>query len=103
MMITDCFIVRQTLNEDEDIVAGPQKMSLKCPVRFLIRLLFVVRESDYFQLTFVRISTPCRSEKCVHPQCFDVTSWFTMMELTTTWLCPVCERILDHKDLIIDG
>jgi len=54
-------------------------------------------------LTFVRISTPCRSEKCVHPQCFDATSWFTMMETTTTWLCPVCERVLDYKDLIIDG
>jgi E3 SUMO-protein ligase PIAS1 len=26
-----------------------------------------------------------------------------MMEQTTTWLCPVCERTLDHKDLIMDG
>lgn len=25
------------------------------------------------------------------------------MEQTTTWLCPVCERVLDCKDLIIDG
>ncbi|KAH9486987.1 E3 SUMO-protein ligase pli1 [Psilocybe cubensis] len=75
----------QALSEDDDIIAGPQKMSLKCP------------------LTFVRIVTPCRSSKCVHPQCFDATSWFTMMEQTTTWLCPVCERTLDHKDLIMDG
>ncbi|KAF8971367.1 PINIT domain-containing protein [Flammula alnicola] len=75
----------QAMTEDDDIVAGPQKMSLKCP------------------LTFVRITTPCRSSKCVHPQCFDATSWFTMMEQTTTWLCPVCERTLDHKDLILDG
>ncbi|CAA7258697.1 unnamed protein product [Cyclocybe aegerita] len=77
--------MRQALSDDDDIIAGPQKMSLKCP------------------LTFVRISTPCRSFKCVHPQCFDATSWFTMMEQTTTWLCPVCERILDHRDLILDG
>ncbi|KAF5313153.1 hypothetical protein D9619_003521 [Psilocybe cf. subviscida] len=75
----------QAMTEDDDIVAGPQKMSLKCP------------------LTFVRISTPARSSKCVHPQCFDATSWFTMMEQTTTYLCPVCERVLDHKDLIVDG
>ncbi|KAF9568443.1 hypothetical protein CPC08DRAFT_813495 [Agrocybe pediades] len=75
----------QALTEDDDIIAGPQKMSLKCP------------------LTFVRIETPCRSSKCVHPQCFDATSWYTMMEQTTTWLCPVCERVLDHKDLIMDG
>ncbi|KAF8807349.1 hypothetical protein BYT27DRAFT_7164840 [Phlegmacium glaucopus] len=75
----------QAMTDDDDIIAGPQKMSLKCP------------------LTFVRITTPCRSSKCVHPQCFDATSWFTMMEQTTTWLCPVCERTLDHKDLILDG
>lgn len=25
------------------------------------------------------------------------------MEQTTTWLCPVCERTLDCKDLIVDG
>ncbi|KJA29423.1 hypothetical protein HYPSUDRAFT_127996 [Hypholoma sublateritium FD-334 SS-4] len=75
----------QAMTEDDEIVAGPQTMSLKCP------------------LTFVRISTPCRSSKCVHPQCFDATSWYTMMEQTTTWLCPVCERTLDHKDLILDG
>ncbi|KAJ3721454.1 PINIT domain-containing protein [Lentinula raphanica] len=71
--------------EDDDIVAGPQKVSLKCP------------------LTLARISTPCRSSKCVHVQCFDATSWFSVNEQTTTWLCPVCERTLDVNDLIIDG
>ncbi|KAG6885580.1 hypothetical protein C0993_012582 [Termitomyces sp. T159_Od127] len=25
------------------------------------------------------------------------------MEQTTTWLCPVCERVLDSKELIVDG
>lgn len=77
--------MQQSMVEDDDIIAGPQKMSLRCP------------------LTFMRIVTPCRSSKCVHPQCFDAHSWFTMMEQTTTWLCPVCERTLDHKDLIMDG
>ncbi|KIY64214.1 hypothetical protein CYLTODRAFT_425418 [Cylindrobasidium torrendii FP15055 ss-10] len=71
--------------DDDDIIAGPQKMSLKCP------------------LSFMRVNTPCRSSKCVHPQCFDATSWFSMMEQTTTWLCPVCEKALDTKELVIDG
>ncbi|KAK2461956.1 hypothetical protein APHAL10511_006419 [Amanita phalloides] len=75
----------QSVTEDDDIVAGPQKMSLKCP------------------LSFVRIDTPARSSRCVHSQCFDATSWFSVMEQTTTWLCPVCERVLDSKDLIVDG
>lgn len=71
--------------DDDDIVAGPQKMSLKCP------------------LSFMRIQTPCRSALCVHPQCFDATSWFSCMEQTTTFLCPVCEKMLNPEDLIIDG
>ncbi|KAJ7487549.1 PINIT domain-containing protein [Mycena galericulata] len=74
-----------SMTVDEDIVAGPQKMSLKCP------------------LSYMRVNTPCRSRKCTHSQCFDATSWFSVMEQTTTWLCPVCERTLDCKDLMIDG
>ncbi|KAJ7169827.1 PINIT domain-containing protein [Mycena filopes] len=74
-----------SMTVDEDIVAGPQKMSLKCP------------------LSYMRVNTPCRSRKCTHSQCFDATSWYSVMEQTTTWLCPVCERTLDCKDLIIDG
>ncbi|KAG7450572.1 uncharacterized protein BT62DRAFT_927854 [Guyanagaster necrorhizus] len=77
--------MKASMSDDDDIIVGPQKMSLKCP------------------LSFMRVQTPCRSSKCVHPQCFDATSWFSMMEQTTTWLCPVCEKVLDHKDLIIDG
>ncbi|KAG8219763.1 E3 SUMO-protein ligase [Butyriboletus roseoflavus] len=72
-------------NDDDEIVAGPQKMSLKCP------------------LSFMRVQTPCRSMLCVHSQCFDATSWFSCMEQTTTWLCPVCEKVLSPDDLIIDG
>ncbi|KAF7347874.1 MIZ zinc finger protein [Mycena venus] len=74
-----------SMSLDDDIVAGPQKMSLKCP------------------LSYMRVNTPCRSRKCTHSQCFDATSWYSVMEQTTTWLCPVCERTLDPKDLMIDG
>ncbi|KAG6851171.1 hypothetical protein H0H93_015181 [Arthromyces matolae] len=74
-----------SMSEDDDIIAGPQKMSLKCP------------------LSYMRVNTPCRSAHCVHPQCFDATSWFSVMEQTTTWMCPVCERVLSTKDLIVDG
>lgn len=98
---TMLYPVIQAMSEDDDIIAGPQKMSLKCPVR--THLEFDTKRLMLCQLTFVRITTPCRSSKCVHPQCFDATSWFTMMEQTTTWLCPVCERMLDHRDLIMDG
>ncbi|TDL28606.1 hypothetical protein BD410DRAFT_862701 [Rickenella mellea] len=71
--------------EDDEIVAGNQTMSLKCP------------------LSYARIKTPCKSDKCVHSQCFDGTSWYSVMEQTTTWLCPVCEKVLNWEDLIVDG
>jgi len=77
--------MRRSMSDDDEIVAGQQKMSLKCP------------------LSYGRITTPCRSSLCVHPQCFDATSWFSVMEQTTTWLCPVCEKVLKTEDLIVDG
>ncbi|PIL31883.1 transcription factor [Ganoderma sinense ZZ0214-1] len=77
--------MNKAASEDDDIIAGHQKMSLKCP------------------LSYMRIMTPCRSSTCVHPQCFDAMSWFSVMEQTTTWLCPVCEKVLNVEELIIDG
>ncbi|KAH8100657.1 PINIT domain-containing protein [Cristinia sonorae] len=77
--------MKQPLTDEDDIVAGHQKMSLKCP------------------LSYMRITTPCRAWSCVHSQCFDAFSWFSVMEQTTTWMCPVCEKTLSTDDLIIDG
>ncbi|KAF7318682.1 hypothetical protein HMN09_00379900 [Mycena chlorophos] len=73
------------MNVDDDILAGTLKLSLKCP------------------LSFARMSLPTRSSKCTHSQCFDAASWYSMMEQTTTWMCPICETKLDWRDLVIDG
>ncbi|KZT72828.1 hypothetical protein DAEQUDRAFT_743461 [Daedalea quercina L-15889] len=77
--------MKQAASADDDIIADRQKMSLKCP------------------LSYMRISTPCRSSHCVHSQCFDALSWYSLMEQTTTWMCPVCEHTLNVEDLIVDG
>jgi len=77
--------MKQPLSDEDDIVAGASKMSLKCP------------------LSYMRVSTPCRAWSCVHSQCFDAESWFSVMEQTTTWMCPVCEKTLNVDDLIVDG
>ncbi|CAE6521920.1 unnamed protein product [Rhizoctonia solani] len=76
--------MRKAAQIDADIEAGPQKMSLKCPA------------------SYIRINTPCRSATCVHPQCFDAENWFSMMEQTTTWACPVCDKTLNTEELIVD-
>lgn len=78
-------LVLKMSTEDDDIVAGAQKLSLKCP------------------LAYTRIITPARSAQCVHSQCFDALNWYTMMEQTTTWTCPVCEKVLAVEDMIVDG
>ncbi|KAF7296222.1 hypothetical protein HMN09_01091200 [Mycena chlorophos] len=70
---------------DDDIIAGTLKLPLKCP------------------LSFARIALPARSRKCTHSQCFDCASWFAVMEQTTTWLCPICENVLDWREIIVDG
>nr|GAT49519.1 predicted protein [Mycena chlorophos] len=72
-------------SEDDDIIAGTLKLPLKCP------------------LSFARIALPARSRKCTHSQCFDCASWFAVMEQTTTWLCPICENVLDWREIIVDG
>ncbi|CAK5262417.1 unnamed protein product [Mycena citricolor] len=74
-----------SMSDDDDIIAGSIKLPLKCP------------------LSFMRIRLPCRSRRCKHSQCFDATSWFSVMQQTTTWQCPVCENMLDWRELIIDG
>lgn len=31
-LVNEYVLVRQIMSEDDDIIAGPQKMSLRCPV-----------------------------------------------------------------------
>lgn len=77
-------------------------MSLKCPVSHTVFTLYFQIQPK-LQLSYMRINTPCRSALCVHSQCFDAMSWFSVMEQTTTYMCPVCEKVLNHDDLIVDG
>ncbi|KAJ7615515.1 PINIT domain-containing protein [Roridomyces roridus] len=74
-----------TSDGDDEILSSTLKLPLRCP------------------LSFARITTPARSVKCNHAGCFDATSWYSVMQQTTTWLCPVCENALDWRELIVDG
>ena len=46
--------------EDDDIVAGAARVSLQCP------------------LSHLRVSTPVRSHRCKHLECFDLQSYLQM-------------------------
>ncbi|KAJ7839131.1 PINIT domain-containing protein [Mycena olivaceomarginata] len=95
-----------SMSKDDDIIAGSLKMSLKCPVGVSSyssqsHSLMSSVLPHTAQLHAHHYALPVR--KCTHSQCFDATSWYSMMEQTTTWLCPVCENVLDWRELIIDG
>ncbi|KAF7314904.1 hypothetical protein MIND_00004200 [Mycena indigotica] len=78
-------VASMATNADEDIISSSFKLPLKCPI------------------SSARIIVPCRSAKCAHSQCFDAGSWYALMEQTTTWFCPICQKILDWRELIVDG
>ncbi|OAV91101.1 hypothetical protein, variant 1 [Puccinia triticina 1-1 BBBD Race 1] len=69
---------------DEDVMTSASEVTLKDPV------------------VFSRIKTPIRSTRCKHLQCFDAEMFYTMMEQTPTWLCPVCNSKLKNDDIAVD-
>ncbi|PWN49944.1 hypothetical protein IE53DRAFT_120118 [Violaceomyces palustris] len=71
--------------EDDEIQAGAATMSLKCP------------------LSYMRMTTPCRSTQCSHVQCFDALSFYSVNEQTPSWICPVCNRAVRPDDITMDG
>ena len=71
--------------EDPDIQATSESISLKDP------------------LSYMDMSTPVRGLHCRHIQCFDATIFLSMMETTPTWLCPVCNKLINPDDIVLDA
>ncbi|KAG8838610.1 SUMO ligase siz1 [Serendipita sp. 400] len=76
--------IKSQQSGDDEVQMGPTRLSLRDP------------------LTYTRLKLPCRASTCVHIGCFDASCWYSMMEQTTTWLCPICDRTLDVAELVID-
>lgn len=45
---------------------------------------------------------PCRSNCCLHLQCFDGLTYIKMNQRKPKWKCPVCHKISVIKSLVID-
>ncbi|KAK4569999.1 E3 SUMO-protein ligase pli1 [Recurvomyces mirabilis] len=71
-------------NADPDIEATSTRMSLRDPV------------------STVRITLPVRSTVCAHTQCFDGAMFMQLVEQAPQWNCPVCNKVLQFKDLCVD-
>ncbi|PLW53970.1 hypothetical protein PCANC_06863 [Puccinia coronata f. sp. avenae] len=69
---------------DEDVMTSASVITLTDPV------------------VFGRIKVPIRSMRCKHLQCFDAEMFYTMMEQTPTWLCPVCNAKLKNDEIAVD-
>ncbi|WVO16818.1 hypothetical protein L204_104504 [Cryptococcus depauperatus] len=76
---------RKEDDDDDGIVAGTVKMSLKDP------------------LSYMRMTKPIRSSQCSHIQCFDAQWWIESNSVHPQWLCPHCSKPLLFDDLVCDG
>ncbi|CAL8124508.1 unnamed protein product [Orchesella dallaii] len=45
---------------------------------------------------------PCRATTCTHLQCFDAKQFLLLNEKKPTFICPVCDELLNIEDLRID-
>ncbi|XP_052208816.1 E4 SUMO-protein ligase PIAL2 isoform X2 [Diospyros lotus] len=72
------------LDSDDDIIEGPSRISLNCPI------------------SFRRIKTPVKGHSCKHPQCFDFDNFLDINSRRPSWRCPHCNQSVSYVDIRID-
>ncbi|KAM0945797.1 putative Zinc finger, MIZ-type, Zinc finger, RING/FYVE/PHD-type [Dioscorea sansibarensis] len=76
--------VVSTIPSDADIIEGPSRISLNCPI------------------SFRRIKTPVKGWLCKHHQCFDYDNFMEMNSRKPSWRCPCCNQPTSCIDLRVD-
>ncbi|KAL6181889.1 hypothetical protein ACLB2K_048537 [Fragaria x ananassa] len=76
--------IEPSSNSDTDIVEGPSRISLNCPI------------------SFTRIQTPVKGHLCKHLQCFDFRNYITMNIRRPRWCCPHCDQYVCYLDIRVD-
>lgn len=86
--------LRQDFGERDGISTASITVSLRCP------------------LSLLRLTTPLRSSRCKHPQCFDFASWSQSVNLepsnatfntTAVFRCPICDLPCTPDGMYVDG
>ncbi|KAI3689805.1 hypothetical protein L2E82_47775 [Cichorium intybus] len=72
------------LDSDNEIIEGPSRVSLNCPI------------------SFKRIKTPIKGQSCKHPQCFDYDNYVDINSRRPSWRCPHCSQSVCFTDIRID-
>lgn len=72
------------LDSDSEIIEGPSRISLNCPI------------------SFRRIQTPVKGQSCKHLQCFDFDNFMDINSRRPSWRCPHCNQHVCFTDIRID-
>ncbi|MCD9644693.1 hypothetical protein HAX54_033105 [Datura stramonium] len=73
-----------SVDPDSEIIEGPSRISLNCPI------------------SFRRIKTPVKGHSCKHLQCFDFDNYIDINSRRPSWRCPHCNQHLCFTDIRID-
>ncbi|KAI0491870.1 hypothetical protein KFK09_026131 [Dendrobium nobile] len=76
--------VLAALDSDSEIIEGPSRISLSCPI------------------SFKRMRTPVKGHLCKHHQCFDYENFLEMNSRKPKWRCPHCNQPVCMIDLRVD-
>jgi len=72
----------------EESNSGFVSLDLRCPI------------------SLEKLKSPARGKSCDHLRCFDLNSFVSVNRQTSNinlrWMCPICQRLLLPKDLVID-
>ncbi|XP_006306754.2 E4 SUMO-protein ligase PIAL1 isoform X1 [Capsella rubella] len=71
-------------NSDCDIIEGPSRISLSCPI------------------SRTRIKLPVKGHVCKHLQCFDFSNYVNMNVRRPSWRCPHCNQSVCYTDICVD-
>ncbi|KAJ8538641.1 hypothetical protein K7X08_029937 [Anisodus acutangulus] len=73
-----------SVDPDSEIIEGPSRISLNCPI------------------SFRRIKTPVKGHSCKHLQCFDFDNYIDINSRRPSWRCPHCNQHVCFTDIRID-
>ncbi|KAG6636706.1 hypothetical protein CIPAW_11G129400 [Carya illinoinensis] len=73
-----------SVDPDSDIIEGPSRISLRCPI------------------SYTRIRTPVKGLSCKHLQCFDFDNFLDINSRRPSWRCPHCNQYVCNMEIRID-
>ncbi|GMH22678.1 hypothetical protein Nepgr_024521 [Nepenthes gracilis] len=77
-------LVSAALDSDSEIIEGPSRISLNCPI------------------SRTRIITPVKGHQCKHHQCFDLSNYIQINSRRPAWRCPCCNQSVCYTDICIN-